>query len=225
MSEMENLNDHDVDSENQYSVQVTIDPPDVFVPCDYVDNLEGPFYKTQYVADKVGVDRQTVINYANLFEDVLAIRRKPSGDREYTEESIRQIAFLINDKKTSGRTLTQEADYIKSRYGKQDFSLAAGGVRALEQFFDEMKDALLNEQKSMFEELLSSNKLLIEKQNQADEKILVRLDEQAERYEKVIESQQDEIIALKKQLDEKNAMLTEEKEKNEKKGLFGWLKR
>lgn len=223
MSDDKSLNDDViVDANEHYSGQVTVEPPEEFVPCRDHDDLEGPFYKTQYVADKVGVNRQTIINYSNFFDDVLAIRRKPTGDREYTEESIRQIAFLIQDKKRNNRTLQQEAEYIKNRYGKQEFELAAGGVRALEKFFDEMKESMLSEQRAMFEEVLSSNRQLLEKRDETDAMLIHRLDEQAERYEKVIENQQEEIINLKKQANELQTLL---KEKDEKKGFFGWLKK
>lgn len=224
MPDDKSLDEDIVDADDLYSGQVTVEPPEEFEPCAVNrDDLEGPFYKTQYVADKIGVNRQTIINYSNFFEDVLAIRRKPGGDREYTEESIRQIAFLIHDKQSNNRTLQQESEYIKKRYGKRELELAADGVRALENFFDEMKEALLSEQRAMFEEMLSSNKqLLLEKRDEADVQLLQKLDEQAERYGKVIESQQDEIIALQKQLEEQRALL---KEKEEKKGFFGWLKK
>lgn len=222
MSDDKVVNEDAADENVSYSGQVIIEPPDEFIPCvGDRDYLEGPFYKTQYVADKVGVNRQTVINYANIFEDVLAIRKKPSGDREYTEESIRQIAFLLHDKTSNNRTLQQEAEYIKSRYGKQEFNLAAGGIQALDKFFTEMKESMLSEQRAMFEEVLSSNRQLLEKRNETDAMLMHRLDEQAERYEKVIESQQDEIIILRKQLEQHEL----NKEKDEKKGFFGWLKK
>ncbi len=139
-------------------VVANIEIPDQFTA--YTDKEEvaaTAIYSTGRVAKKLGVHRNLVRAFAENFYDVLPVVKDPSNNQyKYTEEAVRQIAFLINDRLDNHRTIQQEADYINSTLGRKTTSLATNTAMAFETMFNAMQATLFENQNKHHEEQMSA---------------------------------------------------------------------
>ena len=208
------------------SVEVITDTPKEYPVTDKDDFYQDHPFKTQHVIDRLGIPRQTVINYSNFYEEILDLKKSPGGDRMFSEKCIKQLAFILTDKDVSRRNNPQELQYLKTMYGSKNMELATGGTEALTKFFSDFQAAVLQ---SMEESQKRNQQELIEYFSQKEKKLEdayaasadyeKRLDEQAERYSSALQKREDEIEQLKVELEKTKAELAE------KNKPFSFLKR
>lgn len=192
--------------------------PDEFPQTDENDMDMAHLYKTQQIADKLGVQRQTVINYARFFEEILDIQKTSNGDRMYSDKCLSQLAFILDDKARSGRSNQQELAYLKSEYGSKSMEIATNGVEGLSKLFNEMQSSLLHAieetQERNKREILSAlekKSQMLEDTHSSAAEYEAKLDEQARRYSDALQKRDDEIDTLQKELRSLKDELEEQK--------------
>lgn len=211
MDELENEPEDDKLEDIQVVSRIEI--PNEFVPHGDPNDLAGPFYKTSYVAEQLGVNRQTVIRYARMFKEYLAIRINPVGERQYTDESIKQLAFLINDRISNGRTLPAELEYIKGKYGSRDLKLASQPMQVFEEMFNVLQDNIIKNNSMLMQQMMDESQKRIEESNSVLEKLEERFERQDEAYSAALSAKDREIERLQTALQEKENELKSRKKR------------
>lgn len=154
------LDEEEAQETETYSgpVVANIEIPDQFTAYTNKEEVAATaIYSTGRVAKKLGVHRNLVRAFAENFYDVLPVVKDPSNNQyKYTEEAVRQIAFLINDRLDNHRTIQQEADYINSTLGRKTTSLATNTAMAFETMFNAMQTTLFENQNRHHEEQMSA---------------------------------------------------------------------
>ena len=216
----------DYEKIEEENVEVITDAPKEYPVTNEDDFSQDHPYKTQYVIDRLGIPRQTVINYSNFYEEILDLKKSPGGDRMFSEKCIKQLAFILKDKEVSRRNNPQELQYLKTMYGSKNMELATGGTEALTKFLSDFQASILQ---SIEESQKRSQQELIDYINQKEKRLEdahnisadyeKRLDEQAERYSSALQKRDDEIEQLRVELEKTKTELAE------KNNPFSFLKR
>lgn len=217
-SQLDDISDEKIEIDEEM-IEVIHDVPDEY-PYNSDEDKENEYiYKTSKVAEYLGIHRQTLIQYANTFKEVLDIQKtSPTGDRLYSNKCISQLAFIINDMTQSGRSKSQELTYLKSKYGSKNMEIAVTGPEGVAQMFEEMQAALLlsleNAQKQNMQELLKAfdeRTKILEDNRTALSDYEQKLEVQEQRYTEALKLRDDEITKLQKQLDQTKAELENQK--------------
>lgn len=218
--EMKDVIEHVFDDEDVV-IDSKIEIPEEFTPCSNKEELGASAYLgTNDVANMLGVHRNIVLNYTNAFYEFLSVSKNPQNNRfKYTEESVKQLAFLINDRRNNSRTLKQEKDYILSKTGGKAMNIATRNVETLEKMFNTLQENIIENNKQMFQQMLAENNLLLSQLNEENSKAIALLEssgestkqqyeeqlrKQEEEYDKIIIDKNKEIEELRKELAEKN---------------------
>ena len=133
----------------------------------------------------------------------------------YTEEAVKQLAFIMNDVRESGRTMKQELEYLQSKTGGKVMNLAANNTQVMEQLFNSLQRNIIESNKQL---LLSSNEQMLEDKKEMTDAITSlerRLEEQQFNLKQMLDMKDEQIETLKKQLEES-------KLKEKKKGFLFW---
>lgn len=226
---VDEYNSDDYDPNGPYEadevISGKIEIPDEFIPCADKENLTGAYMSTSEVADILGIHRNIVLYYTNIFYEYLSASRNPSNGRyRYTEEAVRQLAFLINDRMNNNRTLKQEYSFIQSKIGAKTLNMASNNVEMLEQMFNSMQYNIIESNKKMFaesskallEQIEGVNRLRLEQNNEskdAIERLEKKLDVQEERYRELFEEKNREIERLNNLVKEQEEQLNAKKKK------------
>ncbi len=115
---------------------------------------------------RLGMSRQTLGNYTRQFYEILNVWQDPSnGYYRYSPESLRQIAFLYNDRKNNNRSWKQEKEFILSSIGRKTYNLATDNTNTIEKMFQQMTEAVVEAQKRNVEEVIGRHTALLEDQS------------------------------------------------------------
>lgn len=204
-----------------------IEIPDEFTPCLDKETIskKDAYLSTGDVKTMLGVNhRNVVLRYTTAFYDFLAVYRDPVNSRyRYTEESVRQLAFIINDVKNTRRTIQQEIDFLTSKAGGKLLNVATDNVSVMEQLFETMQNNIIESNRRMLQEsqqqLIShfedSSKALLESKDESDslKKLEQRLEEQQYTLQSIVQQKDREIEELKKQIKDKDEELAAKKKK------------
>jgi len=120
----------------------------------------------------------------------------------YTEEAVKQLAFIMNDVRESGRTMKQELEYLQSKTGGKVMNLAANNTQVMEQLFNSLQRNIIESNKQL---LLSSNEQMLEDKKEMTDAITNlerRLEEQQFNLKQMLDMKDEQIETLKKQLEE-----------------------
>ena len=209
--ETSDISDMDTD-EKEIEMLGDIEIPDTFTPCLDKDNIpvQELILSTRAVVERLGIaHRNVVLRYTNTFYDLLSVKKDPLNDRYlYTEESVKQLAFIMNDVKNSGRSFRQELEYLESYDGRKMMSVASDNVGTLEKMFNQMQENIIKANNAQIQEMRNElregmhlNRALLE------DKTLSQLEERMEKQEElmrtIIEQKDEEIRELKMQLEQK----------------------
>lgn len=241
----EDLLEHELDNENDSSVDeveiISVPIPDTLSEVKEPEELKGPFYRTGEVATKFGIDRQTILRYTKVFQEFLSVKQETNGYFLYTEDAIKQIAFIQHDRQKHNRTFPAELEYLRSQYGSRDRKLAMGGAVALEEVLKaatelfatqtreiikaemdkqmlaiESREHSLDEMSQKFDE---KNREILEKNQELLDRLNQKMERQEEAYTTALLGKDKEIERLQQQLQEKEAALNEATSK--KRWFFG----
>lgn len=202
-------NDHA--EKKEYDI-ISNDIPEIEIP-DYFeaftkDKDEIPageaYLTTSEVVQRLNAShRNVVIRYTSTFFDILAVKQNKMNSRYmYTEEAVKQLAFIMNDVRESGRTMKQELEYLQSKTGGKVMNLAANNTQVMEQLFNSLQRNIIESNKQL---LLSSNKQMLEDKKEMTDAITNlerRLEEQQFNLKQMLDMKDEQIETLKKQLEE-----------------------
>lgn len=166
--------------------------------------------RTGDAAKKLGVNRNKLIHLTRFFYEIIDVVQDPSNSYyQYTESSLKQLAFIINDMINSNRSKQQEKDFLLTELGGKVTNLAINNTKTLETLFSQMTESIIeaNRQTISTEMGKQSNLLLENKDNVASTES--KLDE----IKALLSGQQNEEIAkLKSDVEnERAAVLNSEK--------------
>jgi len=194
---------------NEENEDIKIEIPKVFKPCTNKDEIpEKDLYLTTAAVTKLlGIShRNVILRYTSAFYDLLAVRKNPvNAHYYYTEEAVKQLAFIINDVRNSGRSFKLEKEFLESSEGAKVLSVASDNVAVFEKMFNQMQSNIIAANNEQFKELRS---LLSETIGpRLEDKSLIQLEERMERQEEllqgVIAQKDEEIRLLREQLERK----------------------
>jgi len=214
--ENDNLNNF---SEEEFEADVVVNVPEEFPKTTEEDTQGEHPYKGNQVAEKLGVTRQTISNYARDFGEVLDIELLVNGTRLYSDKSIQQIAFIYEDMKQSGRDRVQELRYLRTSIGQKSMELATTGTEGMMKLFTEMQNSLLQSIQMVGESQQQGQKDLMEAlKYRAD--LLEKNEETEKRYMEALERRDAEneqllkrVRELEEQLEERNKPFWKRKKK------------
>lgn len=184
---------------------------------------------TGEIAQMLGVHRNNVINYTNVFFDYLAAVKNPLNNRyKYTIDAVKQLAFLFNDRLNNNRTMRQELEYIQSKVGGKTINVATRNVETLELLFNTMQNNIIESNRQflaknmniILKQLQVNEQLRIEsadREKESFEKIEQKITEQKKLFEELISEKNQEIEKLKTELQEKDELLAKKKKR-----IFPW---
>lgn len=186
-----------------------IEIPKTFQPCKNKDEIpEKDLYLTTAAVTKMlGIShRNVIIRYTGAFYDLLAVKKDPINNHYlYTEESVKQLAFIINDVRNSGRSFKLEKEFLESSDGKKVMSVASDNVGTLEKMFTQMQQNIIESNNAQWKEIRT---LLSEAAAPTiEDKSLIQIEERMSKQEEIlktiVEQKDEEIRLLKEQLAQK----------------------
>ena len=198
--------------EKEMEMLGNIEIPETFTPCKNKEDISASdlCLSTSAVVERIGIaHRNVVLRYTNAFYDILTVRKDPINNRYlYTEESVKQLAFIMNDVKNSGRSFRQELEFLNSYDGKKVMSVASDNIGALEKMFNQMQDNIVKANalqlqgiKDELRQGLERNQMLLEDKSISE--LEERMEKQEELLRTIIEQKDEEIRSLKNQLEQK----------------------
>lgn len=205
----------DEDAENEKTeFHEKIEIPSEFKPCKNKDDIpmQDLCLLTGTVTEKLGAigvtHRNTVLRYTGAFYDLLTVKKDLTNDRYlYTEESVKQLAFIINDVKNSGRSFKQELEFLQSRAGAKVMAVASDNVNVLEKMFNQMQNNIIRANSAQIQEMYQELRSHLDENNAAllEDKRTTQIEERMQRHEEIllsiVEQKDEEIRELKEQLE------------------------
>ncbi len=192
-----------------------IEIPSEFKPCKNKDDIpmQELCLLTGAVTERlsaIGVThRNTVIRYTSAFYDLLTVKKDLTNDRYlYTEESVRQLAFIINDVKNSGRSFKQELEYLRSHDGAKVMAVASDNVNVFEKMFTQMQNNIIQANTAQIQEMYQALLSHLDENNAAllEDKRTAQIEEKMQHHEEIllsiVEQKDAEIRELKEQLEQ-----------------------
>lgn len=224
--EVDELNDEWIPEEGSDVIDTNkLEIPDEFTPCTDKEAIrDEAILNTSVVAQELGVHRNVVINYTRDFYDYLAVYKNPANNRyKYTRESVKQLAFLMNDRLNNRRTIKEELEFIQTKTGGKVYNMAVNNTLVFETMFNAMQKNIIESNKQMIEDstkaiiqqLSASEQLRIET-SEREKELIQRMDRQEEKLMELIDEKNDEIERLREEIRERD-----EKQKKKKK-FFPW---
>lgn len=178
--------------------------PNIEIPSDFIqydkdksEDLSEMTIPSRLAEQTLGLSKQTLINYTKTFYDILAVWQNPINRYyNYSELGLKQIAFIVNDRRNSGRTMAQEKEFMMSKLGKKVGNLAIDNTNTLESMFNQMAESIIAAQTDNMKRILDlQNGLLLEQKD----------------------AQKAEKESLAKQLSEVSALLSRQESENTEK--------
>lgn len=184
------------------------------------------------VAERLGINhRNVILNYTNAFYDYLAVYRNLINNRfYYTEEAVKQLAFIINDRANNRRTIKQELDFIQSSYGGKAMNMVSNNLDTMEAVLNQMQNNIitavtqLNEQseRRLLQHIQQTESMRIEQKDKEaaalshlEKRYEEKYAEQEQEYKKQLYEKAQEIERLEEKIKEQEELLS-----HKKKGFF-----
>lgn len=98
------------------------------------NEMVGPYFKTSYVAKRLGISEQKVRTMSRDFEDFITFNQV-SNYRVYNEESIQQFENILNIQYNKNYTVQQTLWYLKNTDGGEIMS-AGSDTQKFEKMFE-----------------------------------------------------------------------------------------
>lgn len=228
----------DVETGSYEQEEIVVEADAVEKTEDYDFDLRGrkqvtsaAFYSVSEVSEKLHLSRTTVYTYMREFDDLLAdnlVRRKGSSARDFTEEGLAMLEYIVSLRRDFKFTDTEIRENIKSDAGaiavlptpgKQIQKLMEMQKNMIQAKFDELngrielrEDIIKEEVRKLFNDKAKEELQQKEAENEALRNEVKKLSQDLEKLEKNIKDEEkDRIIA---QLENELAI-----EKNKPRGL------
>lgn len=189
-------------------------------------------YKTQDVANILGISTQTVRNYLETFEEYLDIEKTPGGHRLYTAADIEKLRNIIKLRNERKLTMKQTLEFLQ---GEDDPDV----VISPDKRFEYLTKLLAQTVNNAVQDVLNNNALAIEEKSSSAlaeykgiiEEMNAKLDEREAMIEKLLEENKkygEKLEQFEKSAGENQEKLIEEirgmMEEKKKRKFFPWQK-